>query len=94
MLPCYLSTSPVHNKKLNYQDVSKADVRKKYSDQGVALDPREIQVRIRRMTHKYVEGQVRFSYDNQWLIRALRLRSWRTRRVNRMAGLSGSKTQE
>jgi hypothetical protein len=21
--------------------------------------------RIRRMTHKYVEGQVRFSYDNQ-----------------------------
>ncbi|HWX14783.1 MAG TPA: hypothetical protein VNY06_08075, partial [Methylocella sp.] len=45
-----------------------------------------VYTRIRRMTHKYVEGQVRFSYDNQWLIRALRLRSWRTRRVNRRAG--------
>jgi transposase len=25
----------------------------------------DIFARIRRMTHKYVEGQVRFSYDNQ-----------------------------
>jgi hypothetical protein len=63
-------------------------------DQGIFSVEEGIRIasltRIRRMTHKYVAGQVRFSYDNQWLIRALRLRSWRTRRVNRMAGLSGS----
>ncbi len=27
--------------------------------------PEPYLARIRRMTHKYVEGQVRFSYDNQ-----------------------------
>ena len=45
---------------------------------------------IHRMKHKSVERDVRFSYYNQHLVRTFRLRSWRTRRVNRTMGFSGS----